>query len=304
MRINSSLPNRIAVSVFVLSFSVCMVSPAFSAVIPCTCSGSPYVIIDTNMNGEPDVPDPSVPGYDQGDPQAFGFDAYWTMEYDDATNQVMVNGHGIFPNKYFGWTNDYFSYQKSSTANSLTLTEEDRSNPPSNLVITASKVGGAQGFNKVDFSWKTGMVQYASAAMIDSTGDGSYDSVLGESDMHMVPPILFDKPIQFYTHPTTGKNYWLIPEITLRTSRTFGPTYGPRTCCYKVFVPVGTDALEVQCGNDIWGRVMLTGEALGPRSTPVPTLNEWGSILTILLLLVSGIWVMRKTGFGEKLPRT
>ena len=244
---------------------------------PCTCSGSKYIVLDTNGNGEPDPPpeDPNdwPSGYDEGDPQASGYDAYWTMEQNG--NQVYVKGHGMFPNPYFGWDEDYFSYDKSTGAGTITLTEQDRSNAPHNLVLTAGKINGSETFNKVDFFWKTGMTPYAVATMVDSNGDGQYDSAVGESDMQWIPPVLFDRPIEIYTAPNTNKNYWLIPSVTVRISRTSGPVYGPRTGGFKVFVPVGSAALEVKCGDDVWGRVALgatpapTVTAINPPSGPI-----------------------------------
>ena len=36
-------------------------------------------------------------------------------------------------------------------------------------------------------------------------------------------------------------------------------------------------------------------------SAAIPTLNEWRSSVFMLLVLIVGIWVMRKTGFGDGL---
>jgi hypothetical protein len=292
---------KIVMLSFITFFLICTAEFSFSATptgTQCTCSGSKYIILDTNNNGVPDPPpeDPSEwpPGYDQGDPQASGYDAYWTMEQNGT--EVYVKGHGIFPNPYL-WENDYFSYVKSTGTETITLTEKDISNPPNNLVMTTSKSGGAEAFNKVDFFWKTGLQQYATATMVDSTGDGNYDSVVGQSNMNLTP-VLFDNPIQFYTHPTTGKHYWHIPSVKVRLSRTGGdPYYGDRTS-FQAFVPVGSNSLQIVCGSDTWGEVTLNAGG-GP---PIPTLNEWGAILITLLLLISGIWVMRKRGFGGNLP--
>jgi hypothetical protein len=296
---HGSQSRGIVVFLLTVFFSVGLESTGFSATptgTPCTCSGSKYVVLDMNKNGVPEPPPENPadwpPGYDQGDPQAWGYDAYWTMEQNG--NQAYVKGHGIFPNPWV-WEEDYYTYDKSTGTNTITLTEQNDHAPQEALVITASKINDCQTFNKVDFFWKIGMVPYATATMVDSNGDGKYDSAVGTSNMHLIPPILFDEPIQFYTNPTTGRNYWVIPSVTVRIQST-SVSWGPRTGGINVFVPVGSDDLEFKCGDDVWGRVTLDCGA-GPI---IPTLSEWGSIVFVLAILFAGILLMRKTGFGKK----
>ena len=242
--------------------------------VRCTVSGSPWVIVDTNGNGVPDLP---PPGHDIGDPALPGdtYDSYWSMWYDPVSTRVFVFGHGIFPNPYV-WRFDCHYYQKSTQNDTIVLEEE--SSGINNLRHRARKVNGAPDYNHVEFEWIAGSVPYAQGTLTDSNGDGLYDSVVGESNLHLVPPILFDNPIKFENHG--GQNYWvigdpgdlLVPGIMLRISRDRpGQWFMPRSGPYRVFVPVGTDALEMVCGAESWGRVTLNAGG------PTPDIKANGS---------------------------
>jgi hypothetical protein len=166
---------------------------------------------------------------------------------------------------------------------------------PEELIITASKTGGARTYNRVEFRRRNTGALWASGTLLDANGDRRWDSV--RVQLEGTPPTLIDRVLEFYSK-TGGGTYLVIPPVKFRIARPrLGENFGPRTP-YRVFVPVGTASLQVECGGTPWGEVVLTASGDGAEGYPIPTLSEWGVILTTILLLAAGIWALRKTRFS------
>jgi hypothetical protein len=232
---------------------------------------------------------------------------------------VEIVGHGIFPPIF--WPNDSFLYTigpPGATIELQELPDHNHFNPNRLLWAMLSKTDGATGFNHLDMvigDPDEGDPASAAAALADSNRDGIYDSVVGDVDLHLMPPVHFDSPLAFTS--AGGSQFWHLPRnIPIGVGTTIpgpkfrrsvpGNMFQERNSIFDIYVPVRDDAIWLQCGETTWGlvtRVAPSGGEAPPRPTvaPVPTLNEWGFLLIILLLLIGGIWGMRRTGFGKSL---
>lgn len=299
----------------ILSFVVDSTSFA-NGIVQCTISGKQQVIVDTNNDHQPN------PGPNPDD------DAYWLMDFDIENNVLRVyaeGGVGIYPQISGGYP-EAFLYQYEASNNTLTeiaslggVYDFNYYHPWFMLRIVGKNLGGVSAINGMDIfwvndnnnqiteypalSWKAGD-QAMSAAMVDSDGDGIYDRfegviILNADASPWVPNLIIDEAIQYYPS-AQDPQYVVIPGRARVYQISPFQLIGP----FDIFIPIAGDRVSVRCGDAFVLEILGTTNGPGPlEPQAVPAMTPWGAIGLLVILLLAGVWFMRRTGFGSTLRR-
>jgi len=159
-----------------------------------------------------------------------------------------------------------------------------------NLVF--SRQNGNPFYNHAEFS---NGLSAGSGSLVDRNGDGLADAlailVSAYSGRTQVPMVLTDIPLQYY--PASGTpTHWLLPQNL---------SYGPvtlRNPNYYTPINAQKQSLDIECP----GLTVSTGlrASSSSFSSSIPTASFWGYAAMILLLMFTGIGVLRSRGFGNE----
>ncbi|MBW2285031.1 MAG: hypothetical protein JRF65_10580 [Deltaproteobacteria bacterium] len=174
------------------------------------------------------------------------------------------------------------------------------------VLATADRLCGSRGFNHfgVQIMFDDETYNAGEGKLVDTDGDGKADAVLLEVNgvalsrkkAGQVQRLLGSElraamsiPLEYFQDGSN--NFWVIPCDMGGGDEYFVPVFANRD-------------LLIQCGDE---RALITSEATvdgdGECIVPVPTLRGWGYAGLIFLILASGIWMMRRKGFGRGLTK-
>ncbi len=289
---------------------LCIASGASAALEDCEVSGVDRVYIDTNNNHQPDAGD-----------------AYWTLQVDKAANVGIVTAHGgVWPDPAEQPTYlEGLLFEYSENGNSASIQEihshtggwhsMNEYHPDYMLKITGTKQDGADNYSMISFEYlyqeESPCAQnpaFTTVDLLDTDNDGTPDRVEGTVNIQTgadCPNVVVDHPLEL--HQSGGKNYWIIPGMVKVWMYSGGFTrQGP----FDVFVPIGdNNCIDVTCGGTqmieqcsggTWGS---GGGDADTTPTSVSSLTPWGTISFLLVILLAGTWIARKTGMGRGLHK-
>jgi hypothetical protein len=293
------------IGIILFSLTLFFTIPASATVVGCLLSGQQNLYLDTNGNGQQDAGD-----------------GYFTLEFDDVTNTFIVMGHGIDPDPNQGRA---FLYNVVDNGDTIVFTEiAGPYNHPTYGNLTSAhtaadflKITGKKDqdtdFNRIDMEWLNPGLKGAAGAqlhqgvLVDSNGDGFYDRVQATININNpnIPKSLVDVGISYITGPN-GQRYIKIDQGVgnVRSADLTSVFDSP-----LVFLPIGNNGAITLTRADTGAELgRFTADAsgyFGPgwNYDIVPTLQYWGFALMVLLILVTGIWAMRRLRLGENLPR-
>lgn len=194
--------------------------------------------------------------------------------------------------------------------------------------VTVSREGTPNliGYNTVDFTDFFDGNSICKLNFYDTTGDGIADEIGGFGDVKGGPQVCLSDDGYTLSRSAIenhdGVNYFVIDLSTLigewkfdapelHRYKELGDQPIPFT---KVFIPVVVPAstsetpyVTIESNGTRWGGTdaRITPAKPSPTRIPcepaIPTVDEYGAALIMLLLLACGIWIMRKRGFGDKM---
>ena len=226
------------------------------------------------------------------------------LGYDPATKRlypfIYDGGDGPYPMEFEGTMT-----LQTSTENLLEVRMQS-SESAEEAVVRAERLCGATGFNRLGVLFQYDEETYVAGegSLVDTDGDRKVDAILfainsstlsskrvGQLGRALRAPVqmVMSESLSYYSEG--GMNFWHIP---------CGGDMGE-----EVFVPVdGAHNLTLQCGDQtafIPSEAFLDGD--GHCLMPVPALTGWGAAGLIFLIFATGIWAMRRTGFGRGLDK-
>ncbi len=245
-------------------------------------SGQNQVPVDTNGGG-PDVGD-----------------EYYTTTYDPAGNCYYVQGrvNGLVPN-----TDHAFTFTADPNGN---FTETAGCGPVQNYRDPAMRLNGILSSNAGDgaaCNSLPGGNGDSSGMLVDTNGDGTYDSVCG-TQTSGAPVVLTDISNFLYTPPTAANptHFWIPARLRM--------SFAPSSNYYPVYVPLeagGVRASAVVQGLGEVGSFDLTnGVTIGGNrfnvftilgqgmTQSVPTITPFGLVVLMLGLLMATVFGMRR----------
>jgi len=195
----------------------------------------------------------------------------WTAEYDPDTNQARITTDG-----YIACSGPVTQY-----ANTLAL-----------CGLTFEKRNGSPVFNFAHFSNRQGS---GDGILVDTNGDGLADALELALRYPGAPAALMNIPLQYYPLGTTSPTYWWLPR---QLPYAPGLTFDIQA---DYFTPVNAQTLNlvIQCPGGLTVATGLRTSAVNVGASPVPTASFWGYAAMILLLMLAGIWMLRRRGFGN-----
>jgi len=160
--------------------------------------------------------------------------------------------------------------------------------------LTFSKLKGNPGFNHGVFNnhWGT-----ACGTLVDTNGDGQANEIVMQMGAYAGRggmPVITSFPLS-----TVQPGNTLQPDVTYWPLRIL-PSWTPYSGPLNFFTPVAGKSISLSCpGLSLAADPQTNARSPGPCVNDIPTATFWGYAALTLLMLFSGMRLLRKGGFGN-----
>ena len=278
--------------------------------VPVTISYQEGVIIDTNNNSQPD-----------------DADYRWIMTYKPGTPASPNSWNAVVWQRTEDGSDTRVErpfYLRVLDIQGPVVVEEQRWHTHGlQATATSEGTGNTTGYNTVNFTDFFDGSSICKLNLFDTKNDGLGDTIQGYGDVKGVPRLCVDYGLAETAIQTYGGVTYFMMDLSnlpiqpkLHGYKELGDPTIPFS---KVFIPVVVPRepteipyVTVESNGTLWGgdNARITPATPSPyqmpcnpsgSAHPVPTIDEWGAVLIMLLLFGAGIWTMRKRGFGDKM---